>query len=371
MKIQITQESLTKALSITSRFANSKAQLPVLGNILFSTKKSKLFLSSTNLEMSVVVKLAAKIEEEGDITVPSKIISELVVNLNPGPLDLKTEKEQLKITKDGYASSILGMNSSDFPKVPEELGKENIINLPKDDFAKSLSQVVFAASTDETRPILTGILVILEKDKAILVATDGFRLSQKSLVLKSGLEAKFTLPKNSILEATRLFEESEEVRMEYKAKENQVLFGGEGVVLSSRLIDGEYPDFQRIIPKTSLFKVNVDKEDFLRAVKLSSVLARDSANIVKLRLTKDKVVLFAESATGGVGESGIDAKVEGSIGSGGFEIAFNYKFLEDFLHTVTSEDVEFQLSDSASPGVFLDTKDIKFLHLIMPVRIQA
>lgn len=309
MKIEVSQENLTKALNTTSKFASLKAQLPVLGNILFSTKKTKLALSSTNLEVSVNVKIPAKVEEEGEITIPSRVISEIVANLNPGNLFLASEKEQLKITKDGFSSKVLGMNSSDFPKIPDSLGEGELVRFKKDDLSKALGQVLFATSIDETRPILTGVLMIVDGEETTLVATDGFRLSKKSLKNKSTARAQVVLPKSSISEVSKLFAEQDEIQMSYSQNNNQVLFGGGETVLSSRVISGTFPDFEKIIPKATPCKINVDKEDFLRAVKLSSVLARDSANIVKLSVTKSNLKLLAESSTAGSGETVIDAKV--------------------------------------------------------------
>ncbi|MCX6704153.1 MAG: DNA polymerase III subunit beta [Candidatus Woesebacteria bacterium] len=155
MKLQILQENLEKAVSTTSRFASTRAQLPILGNILISTRKSKIYVSSTNLEISASVQAGAKIEEEGEISVPAKVISELIANLPKETVNLSAEKEQLKVSVSGFASTILGMNSADFPKIPNSVDKEKSIAISQNEFVKALSQVVFATSTDETRPILT------------------------------------------------------------------------------------------------------------------------------------------------------------------------------------------------------------------------
>ncbi len=371
MKVKLLQENFAKALSITSRFSSSKAQLPVLGNTLLSARKTKFLLASTNLEISVVVKLAGKIEEEGEITVPSKVITEIVNNLTPGGINIASEKEQLSLQKDGFSSTLLGMNSSDYPKVPEVVGSDNVIKLTNGEFLKSIPQVVFACSTDETRPVLTGILMLHDKNSILMVATDGFRLSQKRIASSESFEGQINLPRGAILEVAKLFEGQEEILMNFKSKDNQVLFGNEDLVLSSRIIEGNFPDFEKIIPKTTKYKVLVGREELVRAVKISSAIARDAANIIKIKVGKHSLGIFAESPSSGTQETSVEAKVEGVESDNNFEIAFNYKFLEEFLHSTNSSDIRMELSDTDSPGVFLDPTDANYLHLIMPVRIQG
>jgi DNA polymerase-3 subunit beta len=368
MKIQILQENLSKAISSANKFASAKAQLPVLGNILLKTSKNKLFISSTNLEISYSTSIGAQIEEEGEITVPAKQITEIISNLKTGSLSLKVDKEQLKIESQGSKLNVLGMNASDFPTVPSKLDEKTANVLPKGDLQEALSQVLFASSVDETRPILTGVLFIFKKTETVIVATDGFRLSQKK-IKASGIEnvSKLVMPKNVLIELSKYSSESEGLFFNYKEKDNQISFGLDGTVLSSRIIEGEYPDFERIMPKESTIFVELDKEELLRAVKLASVFARDSANIVKFIVKKDKVTISAESSLAGDQKTDVDAKVEGDE----IEIAFNYRFVEDFLHCVKGESVKVALSNPNAPGVFTDMSDSSFIHLIMPVRVQS
>ncbi len=369
MKLQVLQENLAKALSITSRFTSTKAQLPVLANILLSTKKNKLVVSATNLEISISLSIGAKVKKEGEITVPARIISDLVTNIASGTLSLSSEKEHLKISSPNFSSTVSGMNSSDFPSVPQEVGR-GAISFTKDKFIDALSHVLFAASIDETRPVLTGVLLIFDKGKLTLVATDGFRLSRKRVSFKSlkgsSKIQRIILPKNSLSELTRLSDDEEFVKLSVKEGESQVVFGANNAVLASRIIEGEFPDFEKIIPKETNFKVNLDREELLRTVKLASVFARDSANVVKLSVKKGQVEVSAENSQSGSQVAQVDAKVEG--GKEGMEIAFNYRFLEEFLNSVKSEEIQIELSNASSPGVFTDPKDADFLHLVMPVR---
>ncbi len=370
MKLTILQEDLTKAISLASRFASSRSQLPILGNILLTAGKAKLKVSSTNLEMSVSTQVGAKIDETGELSIPAKVISEMISNLPKDSIDLESEKEQMKIKTSGFHSKLLGMNASDFPKIPDRINREKAVSLSQKEISEFLPKVLFAASVDETRPVLTGVLFILDKSVFTIVATDGFRLSKKKISLKSEKEGRVIVPKNALNELLKLTQESSELLFAIEEKDKQVLFGSEDTIITSRVIEGDYPDFEKIIPRDFGISVHLDKEEFLRAVKLASIFARESANIVKLKLLKDSVDILAESGSSGSQETKVDAKVEGDIG-GGFEIAFNYRFLEEFLHSVSGDEVRMEFTTVTAAGVFKDTTDSSYLHLIMPVRIQG
>lgn len=369
MKITVLQENLSKALSTCSRFTSTRAQLPVLGNILFSASKTKLKVSATNLETSIVVSLGAQIKEEGEITIPAKVATEIVTNLLPGSVELESSKEHLVIKSQGFNAKALGINPAEFPKIPQEIDSVNSIILPKELLLESLGQLLFAVSLDESRPVLTGILFIFSKEGLTLVATDGFRLSQKNIAFKNkGIQQKLVLPKNPLMEVAKLGAEAEEIKIVFKEKENQAVFGLDGTILSSRILEGKFPDYEKIIPQNSTLMLKADKEELLRAVKLASVFARDSANIVKFKVGSDSLNLSAESAQAGSQEMVVEAKVEGETP---FEISFNYRFLEEFLRAIKGEEVQMKFTSSDAPGVFVDTLDPNFLHLIMPVKIQA
>lgn len=376
MKLQILQENLEKAVNIASRFTSAKAQLPVLGNILVSTQKTKVYVNSTNLEVSVSVQVGANVEKEGEISIPSRVLTELVSNLPKETISIESEKEQLKISTSGFSSKILGMNSSDFPKVPTSISTENSVRLPLKEFLESISLTTFATSVDETRPVLTGVLFLWDKTGLTMVATDGFRLSRKKM--ETGVQKVqkvvegVIIPKLVLAELSRLGSSDGELLFSLQDKEKQVVFGTDNIILSSRLLEGEYPDYAKIIPKTSFLKVLLDKEEFARAVRLASVFARDSANMVKIKILKDSIKVSAESGNSGSQETEVEAKVENteSATRGEWEIAFNYRFLEDFLHSVCGEEVKMEFTTPDKAGVFTDTADKDYIHLIMPVKIQ-
>ncbi|MBN1169091.1 DNA polymerase III subunit beta [Candidatus Woesebacteria bacterium] len=371
MKLKVLQENLKQAVSLTSRFASSKAQLPVLGNILLKAEKESLLLSATNLELSVSVSIGADVSEEGEITIPAKTLSDLVVNLSPSTIELESKKERVKINSDHFSSNISAMNSSDFPAVVQTVGK-NMTSLDRETLINTLQKVLYAASNDETRPVLTGVLVKFDKKKLTFVATDGFRLSTKSIIADNTSDQQsLILPKTALVEITRISSDEENIGLNFIKKDSQVVFGIEDVVLASRIIEGNFPDYEKIIPKENKIKINLAKSDLSQAMRLAGVFARDSANTIKLLVEKDGLTVTSESSKSGSQKTKIDAKVKGDIGKDGFTIAFNYKFIEDFLGSVEGESVDIEFDEVNSPGVFRDPEDKDFLHLIMPVRLTS
>lgn len=369
MQLEVLQESFSKALTTASRFTSARAQLPVLGNILLSGQKNSLSVSATNLEISISINLGAKIKTGGEVTVPSRVITDIINNLGKGTISLKEDKEQLQIKAENFSSTIAGMNSSDFPSIPQTIGK-SATKFDAESLKGTLSKVIYSASVDETRPVLTGILLVVKKGEIVFVATDGFRLSQKRIKVKSNLKNQnIILPKNALSELVRMIEDND-VSFLLKDKDNQAVFSFDNTVLATRTLEGEFPNFEKIIPKKSLYKIFVDKEELLRSVKLASVFARESSNTIKISLLKSKVSVAAESQQVGQQKNEIDAKIEGAPGKD-FEIAFNFRFLEEFLNSVDGEEVSMSFSNTDSPGIFKDTKDPDFLHLIMPVRLQG
>jgi len=374
MKLTVSRKSLLNSLGLSTRFTTLKAQLPILGNVLLEGKNNKLNVSATNLEMSVSDSIAAKIEEEGRITVPSKAFYEVVSNLTSENVDLNSEKEQLTIKCAGFSSRVMGIDATDFPLVPMSVGSASI-KIKGGVLASSLPSVIYAISSDETRPTLTGVLITFSDKLLTLVATDGYRLSK--YLIPSGFKVsdfKFILPKGILSELARVNKE-DEVQLEYKKEDKQVVFQIGSTFLSSRVIEGEFPNYEKIIPSKEMLKLNVDRGDLLQSVKLASVFARDASNVIKFMVSEKTLRFLSESSQLGSQENTIDAKIEandsGVFGdSGEFIIAFNCKYVEDFLNSCDGDSIEIKFNDPNSPGVFTDPKEVNLLHLIMPVRLQ-
>lgn len=370
MKISVLQENLARALVVVSRTVAPKATLPILANILIATEKGRLKFAATNLETGINLWIGGKIEKEGAITVPARALTEFVSSLPAGKVDLEINQTTLLVSSDSFKASFTGMAASEFPKIPSFSGEE-VLTFEKENLAQILSQVVFAASQDETRPVLTGVLLKKEGRDISLVATDGYRLSIKKVSgASSSLKEDLLIPAKTLLEVARVSQETTDEDGKIKAgltkEKNQVVFLFPDVELSSRLIEGDFPDFTRIIPTSASTRASFDRESFSRAVKMAAIFAREQANIIKVKVEKGKLRVSAETPQLGANESEIEAKVEGE----GLEIAFNCRFLLDLLSSLVDEEIVLEVNDPLSPGVFKGSSDATFTHIIMPVRIQ-
>src|SRR3990167_2520976 len=366
MQVKVLQEDLLKGLSCVSRFVSVRAQLPVLSNILLKAEKGKLKLGATNLETGIVFEVGAKIEEDGLLTVPAKVLLELTANLPPGQITLSSEQEQLKVSSGSFQAQLSGILASEFPSIPDKLDHTDF-TISGDVLQLINKQVVFAAAQDDSRPILTGVLFKFSEDNLRAVATDGFRLSSKELIFN-----KIAADKKTLLVPAKLLDElykivgGQEIKVALMEREKQIMSQAESMVLTGRLLEGDYPDFERIIPQNTPHKASVDREAFIRAIRAAAVFAREASGIIKLVMEKDKIVVVAESQQYGREESEVEAKVE----EGGITIAFNYRYILDFLNSVTGQEISIETEGTTAPGVFRDTKDPSYLHLIMPFKIQ-
>lgn len=373
MKIQVLQENLNKSLTIASRSISTKVQLPILANILLKTDQNRLQISATNLETGIVLWLGAKIIGEGEISIPAKTLSEIVSSLSAGTIDLETEGNNLKLSSDRYNAVLNGIPASEFPKFPS-VSEESLMAFPSEKLIEGINQVAFAAAADEGRPVLTGVLLKIEEKKLSLIATDGYRLSVKVIETESQIKEtkSLLLPAKTLMEVGRIIADSKTeggqiIQVGHAKEQNQTIFVFPEIKLFSRVIEGEFPDYEKIIPKTSSLKVILDKEEFNRAVKLVSVFAKDSSNIIRFKINKESMEISANSPQVGENKFSLGAKIEGEE----MEIAFNFRFLQGFLGAVAGNEVSLELNGSLNPAVFRSVGDESFLHVIMPVRLQT
>jgi len=378
MKIQILQENLIKALNTASRSISTKAQLPILANVLLTTENNRLKVAATNLETGVTIWVGAKIEKEGSVTLPSKILHEYVSSLPAGKIDLTVKDNIAVLSSDSFNASFNGIAANEFPALPTPSKK--VFSFPTKILTEVISQVAFASATDEGRPILTGVFVKKNGKLLSFAATDGYRLSVKKIELsevipdeKEKEEFKgLVIPARTLIEVLRLI--SEQAKQEQSLVEmsltkdcNQAIFIFPDIELSTRLLEGDFPDYEKIIPESINTTVDFDKEELNRAVKTASIFARDSANIVKVKFNDGKAVISANSPQVGENSSEVGVKIEGEGG----EIAFNFRFLLDFLSAIQSPEITFEMTGSLNPGVFKVKGDTSFLHIVMPVRLQS
>jgi len=373
MKVSILQENLTKGLNIVNRFILPRAQLPILNNVLIKTEQGRLKLSATNLETGINLWLGVKIEKEGEICVPAKNLTEYISLIPPQKIDLEVEKNLLKITSETYQANFITLSASEFPVIPT-LKKKPEISLINKDLALAISQVAFAAAQDEGRPILTGILFKVKKEKLILVATDGFRLSIKEISgLKSGEESKLQkdliIPARALIEVGKMMTEGGEqnnLGLTITPENNQIIFSTPEVEIISRLIEGKFPDFEKIVPQKSQIQIIIETEALLQAVRAASIFAREAANIIKFEIKGTKLEVSSNNPQMGENKITLEVKNEGEGG----KIAFNSRYLLDFLNSVKSDLISFEMTTSLNPGIFKPANDKSYLYVIMPIRIQ-
>ncbi|MCL4300890.1 MAG: DNA polymerase III subunit beta [Anaerolineae bacterium] len=379
MQVSCLQENLAKGLSIVGRAVASRSTLPVLSNVLLATDNGQLKLSATNLEIGINCWVGAKIAQEGAITVPARLLGEFVNSLPPERIDLKLDEstQTLNLRCARFESNIKGIDAQEFPIVPTAAtGGEAVIKLEPSSLRTIIDQVVFAAATDESRPILTGVLVQFNEDNLTMAAADGFRLSVKATILKQnfGDMMEVIIPARALMELGRITGDQEQpVEVIITPARKQILFHLEDVDLVSQLIEGKFPDYNQIIPKGYATRSVMDTGSFLKAVRVSHLFARDSANIVKLEITptgdelmNGRITLVATSAELGDNVADVDASIEGNP----MEIAFNAKYLIDVLSIIDSPQVVLETSAASSPGVIRPIGDDKFTHVIMPMHIS-
>jgi DNA polymerase III subunit beta len=372
MKATILQESLNKGLGAVGRIVASKGQLPVLANVLIEAEREGIMLSATNLELGLRVEVGGKVMEEGAITIPAKSLSEFINSLTGGNIELETSGDKLKVEGNKSTATFTGIAATEFPVMPK-FGKQKnsmILKLDRQMIEEVATQVAFAAAGEESRPVLTGVQFKVTGEKLVVTATDGFRLSRKIIELKKelgGMENGLILPARTIMELARVSGEGrkEEVEMEIVKENNQVIFQYDNSQLISRILEGNFPEVEKIIPVDFRTQILIDKEELLRAVKAVAIFARESSNIMRFKVGDGEVRIEAAASQTGESEIEVEAQKEGEDGV----IAFNYRYVLDFLNSVNEERLKFKMNGSLAPGWFGLEKKEDLIHIIMPVRV--
>jgi DNA polymerase-3 subunit beta len=378
MKIICLQENLAKGLATVGRAVATRSTLPVLSNILLESDEGRLRLAATNLEVGVNCWIGARIEEEGCITVPARLLSEFVNSLPPGQIDMelaeRTQTLNLKCAR--YEANIKGIDASEFPDVPtaESLGAGNGLHVEAETFRRMIEQVVPAAATDESRPILTGVLANFHQGGLTLAAADGFRLAVTSADVGAELDdtSSVIIPARALSELGRISAEQEDpIELFITPARNQILFHLTNTDVVSQLIDGNFPDYNQIVPKGHSTRTLIGTQDLLKAVKVAFLFARDAANIIRFNivpgneLTPGQMIVTGTSTEFGDNVSEMDATIEGDH----VEIAFNARYLIDALNVVGTPEVALETSTPSSPGVLKPVGGDDFLCVIMPMHI--
>jgi len=360
MKLQVTQENLSRALGSVARIANSRNTLPILSNVLLKTQNNRLSISATNLDIAITHYIGSKIEKNGAITVPARLMQDFISNLPDSVLNLELKDNKLSITTNKYQSTINGIAAEDFPIMPAIKG-DNLWKVDAKDFKKTLQQVVFAASGDDARPVLTGVYFHTSGGQVTVAATDSYRLSERKLG-KSKDSVNFLVPASAAADLLRIISDTDkEVAVTHD--DQQVLFQVGDVTLVARLIEGNYPDYRKLIPTKFTTTATLKRADFINIAKISSLFARESAGSITIKV-EDKLVSINAIASQ-LGENTATADAEAS-GSG--EVTLNSRYLIDALNAFSSEEVDFCFNGKLEPCIVKSSQDTSYLHLIMPLR---
>lgn len=368
MKLVCAQADLTLALFLVNRAVSPNNTLPVLNNILMSAEGKKLILRATNLEIAINASVEAEVENEGTLTIPAKILSSYVSLLEGKEVELFVSGgNTLNIRSTGSETKIKGISSEEFPNLPK-LNLADSYKLPVAEIKEALEQVVFACSGNISRPVLTGIYWHFEGKTLKLAATDSYRLGEKTVNLGMAdyAEQNFIVPSKTAQELAKVLEAAQEKEFELQLGKGQILFKVDGVELLSRLIEGNFPDYEKILPKESKTVACLSTESFILGLKKVAVIVRENNNNVRIRLENGKVMIFTEETQVGQGASEILA--ENMTGESA-ETALNAQYVLDALTHLKSEKVKFGLNDGLSPVKVTPAEEGGYLHIIMPLKL--
>ncbi len=376
MRLSCLQENLNRGLSIVGRAVATRATLPITNNVLLATEQSRLKLVATNLEMAVSCWIGAKVEEEGAITVPARLLIEFISSLPSDKIDIslspRTKTLGLKCAR--FEARISGVDAKDFPPIPKIEGGITT-SVEVEALRQGISQVVFAAATEESRPVLTGVDAEFDGDLLTLAAADGFRLAVYKLPLINSVSQKteVIIPARTLAELNRLMADQEEaVEITVNPNKSQALFRLKSTELVSQLVQGTFPRYSQLIPQSYKTRAVVDVAQFLRASRTASIFARDGSGIVRLvmapggELKPGKLTISARSEEIGDDVGEIDAVVEGEEA----KIAFNGKYLIDALSALRETQVALETTNPSSPGVIRPVGVDNYIHVVMPMFVQ-
>lgn len=373
MKLSCLQDNLNRGLSVVSRAVSARSTLPILSNILLATDNGRLKLAATNLELGITTWVGADIEREGSITVPARLLTDFVNTLPNDKVIIEVGSgHKVRIAAGHSSADIHGMDAEDFPVIPA-VSDEPTVRIEPTLLKEMIGQVAFAAATDDSRPVLAGVLVKFENGNLTMAAADGFRLAVKEHEVDadtSGIQV--IVPAKALDALARLIGDTEEaVEITVTPNRSQILFHSDNVDIVSRLVDGNFPNYTQIVPKQHETRTVVDTQEFLRATRRAFIFARDSQNVVRLQLepgddlSPGRILITATAAEMGSGADELQATIDGEGG----QIAFNAKYLADALSVVSTGQVALETQTSNAPGVIKPVGNGSYTHVIMPMHM--
>jgi len=362
MKLAVTQENLTRALSIVGRVAQSKTSLPVLNNILLRAENNQLLLAATNLEIAITEYIGAKVQQEGAITIPARLLSDYIANLPKGTVTLDLDKHKLHITTDNYRSTVNAVAADEFPELPK-IDDPIVLKIAAADIKKAITQTVLTASHDETRPILTGVYIHSHENSLYMAATDGYRLSEKKVTsVEDDIAA--IVPVQTLQDVARVLpDDCDEIEILLGAE--QIRFRMNDIEITSRLIEGVFPDYRQLIPKSTEISFQSDKEDLTRISKIASLFARESGGSITIKADSLAGTVSVHSLASQVGENTSEIKTSPS---GDGQVTLNSRYLIEALGVIDESEISFGFSGKLAPCVIRASNNATYTHIIMPLK---
>ena len=362
MKLEVTQENLSRALSTVSRVAHAKTSLPILNNILFRAEKNRLVLAATNLEIAITEHVGAKVTREGVITIPARLVGDYVANLPKGTITLTLDGTKLHIETENYKSSLNGVVADEFPALPEINDATKLV-IPASVLKRAIQQTILTVSHDETRPILTGIYLHTSDGSLYMAGTDGYRLSERR-VIESSDDINAIIPAATLQDVVRVLpDDSDEVTLLINDQQAQFLLGD--ITITSRLIDGKYPDYRQLIPKESETSFTAQKDELNRIVKIASLFARESGGSITITTDVTKSTVSIHSLASQLGENTSELSAQPTSDGA---ITLNSRYVIEALGVVDANEISFGFSGKLAPCVLKGSGDNDYIHIIMPLK---
>ncbi len=362
MKLQVTQENLSRALNNVARIATSRNTLPILSNVLIKTVDNRVCIAATNLNIAITNYIGSKVSKEGSITVPARLMQDFISSLPSGVIELTLDDTKLRIEAEHHKSVINGTPADDYPVMPKiKDGKK--WKVPSKELKKALSQVVVAASNDDARPVLTGINFYTHEGNLYVVATDSYRLAEKKL-MKIKEDINILVPASAVQDLLRLLDDSED-EVNVTSDDQQILFQKGDVELVTRLIEGKFPEYRKLIPTKFSTDATIDKNEIVNIAKVSSLFARETAGSVRFIVDSGNQQVRIDSIASQLGENSASAPAK-TEGDG--EITLNSRFVVDALNSLHGDEVYVGFNEKLEPFLVKNSKDDSYLHIIMPLK---
>ena len=362
MKIIVNQNNFKKALGVVEKVVAKNTTLPILSNILLKTENGRLRLSATNLEIGINFVIGAKIEEVGQVAVPARIISDFISNISDEKIVLSVKNNVLSINSEHYKTQILGFDAKDFPIIPKIKTKPLAVISAKA-LKNSIMSVIDSVALSEARPELAGILVNFEDDKIIFASTDSFRLTEKQVDFKHSSKNSFIIPRNTVLELARISGEIDG-EVVVNVSDNQISFSNDDFEMVSRLVDGNYPDYKKVIPDKFVSRALINRSELEKNIRLAGLFASNISDI-KIQCLETKTNITAKNSSKGE----IETEIPSTLKNEPFEISLNFHYLLDGLKVIDTDEIILEYTGQGSPLVMRpgsNRKDI--VYLIMPLR---